>query len=133
MADITAPIAGVAASGIAYPVAMAVGIPDPLALPVAVAAAGGASWAMSNRERVDEWTVRAAVSALVAWVFSWLFGVLFGPITSGLLLAWAPKRYADLIPGGALSSGCALVLSAVAISHVLPLALGELSRRAGSQ
>lgn len=130
MPDITTPTAALAASVPAYTVAASLGIPDALALPVAVAAAGGASWAMSNRPRVEAWNARAATNAVVAWLFSWLFGVLFGPICAAVAMSWIPTQYGKAVPAGALSSGCALVLSAVAISHILPLALGELVSRA---
>ena len=130
MADIATP-AALAASTAVYPVAMAIGVPDPLALPLAVAAAGGASWAMSNRERVEDWNLRAAASALAAWMFSWRFGVLLGPIAGSMLLSWLPDRYAKALPSGAVTAGFALVLSAVAISHILPIALGQLKSRAG--
>lgn len=131
MPDIASPVAAVAASGLAYPVAVAVGIPDALALPVAVAAAGGASWAMSNRERLEHYTTSAALKALAAWFFSWLFGVLFGPAAAGVLVALLPERTAHAVSAGGLAVGFALVLSAVAISHALPLFLRQLDRRAG--
>jgi len=51
--------ASIAVSGLSYPAFVAMGIPEALALPVAIAAAGGASWAMASRERVDQWTVVA--------------------------------------------------------------------------
>jgi hypothetical protein len=130
MPDLSAPAAAIAASGIAYPAAMAVGIPDALALPVAVAAAGGASWAMSNRERVDQYTLGAVVRALVAWVFSWLFGVIFGPAAASLAMYFLPVGAAQVVLSGGLAVGFALVLSAVAISHALPLVLRQLDRRA---
>jgi hypothetical protein len=130
MADIATPIAAVAASSIAYPMAVAVGLPSPLALPVAVAAAGGASWAMSNRERIEIWTVGAIFKTLIAWAFSWLFGAIFGPIAANITMAWVPGDYAQVVQVGAVAVGYALVLSAVGISHILPLALRQLDQRA---
>jgi len=130
MPDLSSPAAAIAASGIAYPAAMAVGIPDALALPVAVAAAGGASWAMSNRERIEHYTVGAVLRALVAWVFSWLFGVIFGPAAASFALYWLPVGAAQALPHGGLAVGFALVLSAIAISHALPLVLRQLDRGA---
>lgn len=129
MADVSAPIAAVAASGIAYPTAMAIGIPDVLAMPVAVAAAGGASWAMSNRERIKQYTVLAVLRALAAWVFSWLFGVIFGPALASFAIYWLPVGAAQAVPHGGLAVGFALVLSAVAISHALPMVLRQIDRR----
>lgn len=130
MPDLSAPVAAVAASGIVYPAAMAVGIPDALALPVAVAAAGGASWAMSNRERIEQYTFWGVIRALAAWVFSWLFGVIFGPAAASFAIYWLPVGAAQAVPHGGLAVGFALVLSAVAISHALPLVLRQLDRRA---
>lgn len=130
MPDITSPVAAIAASGVAYPVAVAVGIPEAIALPVAVAAAGGASWAMSNRERIEQWTFDAAFKAFSAWVFSWLFGAVLGPVSAAALLSQLPDRTAHAVSSGGLSVGLALVLSAVGISHVLPLLLRNLGKRA---
>lgn len=131
MPDITAPASAVASSMLSYPVAVAVGIPEPLALPIAVAAAGGASWAMSNREKVSEWTFAAVFSALSAWSFSWMIGATFGPVAGGAVLAVLPESVRLMIPNGALSVGCALVLSAIGISHALPLLIKAGSKAAG--
>lgn len=131
MADITAPVASVASSVVSYPVAVAIGVPEPLALPIAVAAAGGASWAMSNREKVSEWTFAAVFSALSAWSFSWMIGATFGPVAGGAVLAVLPESVRLMIPNGALSVGCALVLSAIGISHALPLLIKAGSKAAG--
>lgn len=130
MPEITSATAAVAASGLAYPVMVAVGIPEPLALPVAVAAAGGASLAMSNRERVDPVTVVAILKALAAWVFSWVFGVVFGPQAAAVLITYVPEKVAHTVSQGGLAVGFALILSAVAISHALPLLLRQISKRA---
>lgn len=129
MPDITSPVAAVAASGVAYPVAVAVGIPEAIALPVAVAAAGGASWAMSNRERIEQWTLDAAFKAFSAWVFSWLLGAVLGPVAAAALVSQLPDRTAHAVSLGGLSVGLALLLSAVGISHVLPMLMRGLDRR----
>jgi hypothetical protein len=121
--------ASVAVSGLSYPAFVAMGIPEALALPVAIAAAGGASWAMASRERVDQWTAVAALSAVSAWFFSWLLGVALGPQVGALMMSWLPEQYAHVVHVGALSVGATLLVSAVAISHVLPLFSKVLSRR----
>lgn len=123
MADMSTPASAVASSLMSYPVAIAIGVPEPLALPIAVAAAGGASWAMSNREKVAEWTTAAVLSALSAWSFSWMIGATFGPVAGGAVMAIIPESVRHMIPSGSLSVGCALILSAVGISHALPMLL----------
>jgi len=128
MADISTP-AAVLASGTSYSVAVGIGIPESLALPVAIAAAGGASWAMSNRERVTSWTVLGVLAALSAWVFSWLFGVLFGHIAVDVIFWLLPADAKTALPRGAIQVACALVLSGVGISHILPWALKQLPVR----
>lgn len=131
MPDITSPAASVASSVVSYPIAVAIGVPEPLALPIAVAAAGGASWAMSNREKVSEWTFAAVFSALSAWSFSWMIGATFGPVAGGAVLAVLPESVRLMIPNGALSVGCALIMSAIGISHALPLLIKAGSKAAG--
>lgn len=131
MPEFVSPAASIASSVVSYPVAVAIGVPEPLALPIAVAAAGGASWAMSNREKVQAWTAAAVLSALSAWTFSWMIGATFGPVAGGALMALVPESVRHMIPTGALSVGCALVLSAVGISHALPLLLRSANRAAG--
>ena len=128
MADFATP-AAVLASGVSYSVAVGIGIPESLALPVAIAAAGGASWAMSNRERVNDWHVLGILAALSAWVFSWLFGVLFGHIAGAVIFWLLPVDARVILPHGAISVGCALVLSGVGISHILPWAMKQLPSR----
>jgi len=120
MPTVTAGVA-VGTSIVTYPIAVAIGVPDSLALPVAVAAAGGASWAMTNRERIKEWGVGPIISIIFSWVFSWMFGVLFGPIAGAVLLSWLPISYASIVHNGALSVGLALIFAALAISHILPV------------
>ena len=131
MPEFVSPAASIASSVVSYPVAVAIGVPEPLALPIAVAAAGGASWAMSNREKVQVWTAAAVLSALSAWTFSWMIGATFGPVAGGALMALVPESVRHMIPIGALSVGCTLVLSAVGISHALPLLLRSANRAAG--
>lgn len=134
MADPTASsvAAALAASGATYPLAVALGIPEALALPIAVAAAAGASWAMANRERVEEINVRTVLSALAAWFFSWVFGVIFGPITAAGVMWAVPDKLRETLPPGSVSVGLALVLSAIAISHGLPLLTKLLDQKAGA-
>ena len=121
MPEFVSPAASIASSVVSYPVAVAIGVPEPLALPIAVAAAGGASWAMSNRDKVQTWTAAAVLSALSAWTFSWMIGATFGPVAGGAVMAVIPDTVRHMIPVGALSVGCTLILSAIGISHALPL------------
>lgn len=118
----TAAGVAVGASLVSYPIAVAIGLPDALALPVAVAAAGGASWAMTNRERIKEWGVGPILSIIINWVFSWMFGVFFGPMAGGILLSFLPVSYSAVMHNGALSVGFALIFAALAISHIVPMA-----------
>lgn len=129
MVDLTTPTA-LAASGLSYTSLAVVGVPDVLAMPLAIAAAGGASWALSNRERVAKWGIREVLSVLSVWLFSWMLGMFFGHMTGVLLHHWLiPEKLKEVIPQGSLSVGCALIISGWGISHILPWAMSQLPKR----
>jgi hypothetical protein len=130
MAEVLTIAAPLAASGVIYQTAVSMGLPEHLALPVALCAAVGASFALSAGGRV-EFDVRSVLSALAVYLFSWALGVFFGPAASAALVALAPETLAKTLPHGALAPGCALVIAAIGQSKLLPMALDAFSKRNG--
>ena len=116
-ADPATPVAFVASSGI-YGTAVAVGIPEQLALPVALAAAVGAAMALSHRGRikVGAWEIGSAV---VMYAFAWCLGALGGPAAFSVMVGWFPVLAG--LPRGAVLPLLALLLAAYGQSHIVPL------------
>lgn len=130
-ADVLTIAAPLAASGVIYQTVVSMGLPEHLALPVALCAAVGASFALSTGGRVG-FDFRSFLSTIVVYLFSWALGVFFGPAASAALVALAPDGLAKTLPHGALAPGCALVIAAIGQSKLLPMALAAFSKRTGA-
>lgn len=118
MADVATPVATVA-GGVLYGSAVAIGVPAPLALPVALLAAVGAATALSTKGRI-EMRPGPIINALVMFVFAWCVGAFGGPAAAALAESYAPAL-SEKLPPSALAPFFALFLAAYGQSHVGPL------------
>lgn len=116
-AEPATPAAFIASSGI-YGTAVALGIPEQLALPVALAAAIGAAMALSTRGRIEvnAWEIGSSV---VMYLFAWCLGAFGGPAAFSVVEGWFPEVAARLPKGAALPL-LALLLAAYGQSHIVP-------------
>lgn len=132
MPDVLTIVGPVAASGMIYQAALAIGLPVNLAIPVAVCAAVGASLALSRGERI-ELNARSLFTALSVYLFSLMFGATVGTAAALGGLAWLPEKIAERVPVGSVVMASVLVAAAFGVSTILPLALRLIKTRAGTQ
>lgn len=131
MADISTP-AVAAASGVFYGSAIAIGVPPPLALPVALLATVGALLALSTREK-QALSAATVFSALAVFSFSWCLGAFGGAGAAALVSAIAPAKVNEALPPGALAPFFSLVIAAYGQSNIAPFLKGWMGRLFGGQ
>lgn len=117
MPDVAIPVA-LGTSGAIYGSALAIGVPEPLALPVALAAAVGAAMALSNGGRI-EYNTRELISALVVFSFAWCLGAFGAPAAFWFVASYYPSL-ASHLPTGAVLPLLALLVAAYGQSRVVP-------------
>jgi hypothetical protein len=134
MPDAISIVGPVAASGMIYQVAVSVGIPADLAVPVAVCAALGASFALSRGERIEV-NGRSLMTALAVYMFSLALGATVGPALALGGLALLPAAVIQHIPRGSVILASTLLTSAFGVSTLLPMAINwaESRTRGGGQ
>jgi hypothetical protein len=118
------------ASGMIYQVAVSIGLPSNLAVPVAVCAAVGASLALSRGERIEV-NLRSLLAALSVYLFSLLFGVTVGTAAAMGGLALLPEKVSAQIPVGSVVMAAVLITAAFGVSTILPFAMRLVERRTG--